>query len=113
MRGSVAGMVGRVEAIFIAPAEGMPVAESVLDCALRELREETGLEGVRPRVVAQASNLLDDERVWRSVFVAVDVPADREPRLCEPHRCATWGWFDPAHLPRPLFAPIAAVMQTA
>jgi MOSC domain-containing protein YiiM len=87
-------------------------AEGVLDCALRELREETSLEGRTPRVVAQASNRLDDAEHWCSVFIAVDVPQAEEPRISEPDRCVEWGWFDPLHLPRPLFAPVADLLRT-
>ncbi len=86
-------------------------AEGVLACAVRELREETALDGTAPRVVAQSANLLDDGLLWRSVFVAVDVPADREPVLSEPHKCATWGWFEPDRLPEPLFPPAASFLR--
>jgi MOSC domain-containing protein YiiM len=86
-------------------------AESIGDCALRELHEETDLVGVRPRVVAQSANWLDDGREWHSMFVAVDVPGSSEPQIREPEKCAGWGWFEPRELPEPLFTPVAAVLR--
>lgn len=93
------------------PGGVVPPAEGVLACALRELREETGLLGTSPRVVAQAARTLDDGQQWHSVFVAVDVPRDHEPELREPDRCREWGWFEPLRLPEPLFTPVAAVLR--
>jgi 8-oxo-dGTP diphosphatase len=84
--------------------------ESVIFTALRELREETGLNGRLPRVIAQAASRLDDGHHWQSVFVAVDVAADAEPVLVEPEKCDRWEWFDPDSLPEPLFAPVAAIL---
>jgi ADP-ribose pyrophosphatase YjhB (NUDIX family) len=90
---------------------GQPrVHEPVLATAVRELREETTMVGEAPRVIGQASNRLDDGANWRSVFVAVDVHADAEPRVAEPERCDSWGWFEPDELPQPLFAPVASIL---
>jgi len=87
-------------------------AETVLACAVRELREKTGLSGELPLVVSQASNCLEDGHEWQSVFVAVDVPPKTEPELREPEKCAEWSWFEPKSLPAPLFAPIASILRS-
>lgn len=101
----------RGDGTWSTPGGEVRPAESILDCALRELREETDLDGERPRVIAQSIDLLDDARPWQSIFVAVDVTAGDEPRLREPAKCKAWGWFDPTALPRPLFAPVAGVLE--
>lgn len=92
------------------PGGSVVRAETVLACALRELREETGLGGELPRVVSQAFKRLEDGCEWQSVFVAVDVPPEMEPELREPEKCAGWGWFEPKSLPKPLFAPVASLL---
>jgi MOSC domain-containing protein YiiM len=84
-------------------------AEGVLECALRELREETDMVGERPRVVAQSCDRLDDGHVWCSVFVAVDIRERLDPIVREPDACVRWGWFEPRHFPNPLFAPVGSI----
>lgn len=101
----------RGDGTWSTPGGAVAPGEGVLACAMRELREETGLVAERPRVVAQAANHLDDGREWRSVFVVVDVPGDPEPALREPDKCGAWGWFEPTSLPQPLFAPVAAIFS--
>ena len=101
----------RGDGTWSTPGGEVRPAESVLDCAIRELREETDLDGERPRVIAQSTDVLDDARRWQSVFVAVDVAGRGEPRLREPEKHTSWGWFDPTALPQPLFAPVAAVLE--
>jgi ADP-ribose pyrophosphatase YjhB (NUDIX family) len=93
------------------PGGAVRSAETVLACAVRELQEETGLEAVHPRVVAQSVDTLDDGSRWHSIFVSVDVQPGSEPRLLEPDKCQRWGWFAPGLLPQPLFAPVAMLMS--
>jgi MOSC domain-containing protein YiiM len=92
------------------PGGSVARAETVLACAVRELREETGLSGDLPRVVSQAFNRLEDGCEWQSVFVAVDIRPKVEPELREPEKCAGWGWFEPKSLPEPLFAPVRSIL---
>jgi len=94
------------------PGGSVAQAESVLACAVRELREKTGLSGESPRVISQACNCLEDEHEWQSVFVAVDVPPKTEAEIREPEKCAEWSWFEPKSLPEPLFAPVVSILRS-
>jgi ADP-ribose pyrophosphatase YjhB (NUDIX family) len=83
--------------------------ESPEQCALRELREETGLQGSGPRVVAETVDGFAASRwVFRTRFVEVD--AAGEPQAREPGKTRAWSWFDWSRLPRPLFQPLASLL---
>jgi ADP-ribose pyrophosphatase YjhB (NUDIX family) len=83
--------------------------ETTVDCALRELAEETGLEARAPRVVFEVVDGFPESRlVYRTRFVQVDVPAGR-PRVREPDKTEAWQWRPWSDLPAPLFAPIASL----
>ena len=90
---------------------GKPHAgETTHSCALRELREETGLVGVNPRPIGMTVDGFADSRdVFRTTFVRLDVGAD-EPVAREPEKTARWEWFDWHDLPQPLFSPVASLV---
>ncbi|HZO95787.1 MAG TPA: NUDIX domain-containing protein [Gaiellaceae bacterium] len=94
-----------------APPGGKPLAgEPLLECAARELREETGLVARRLRVVGETVDGFADSRlVYRTRFVAAE--AAGEPRLLEPDRAAGWEWHPWSRLPEPLFAPVASLAR--
>ena len=79
-------------------------------CALRELREETGLVGANPRPVGMTVDGFADSRaVFRTTFVRLDAGGD-EPVAREPEKTPRWHWFDWQELPQPLFAPVASLV---
>lgn len=83
--------------------------ESPLQCGLRELREETGLEARAARVVGESlDGFPESHLVFRTSFVEVDDTAG-EPRLMEPDKAAEWQWWPWAQLPSPLFAPVSSL----
>jgi ADP-ribose pyrophosphatase YjhB (NUDIX family) len=92
---------------------GAPLAgETVQDCALRELREETGLRGDRPRVIAETVDGFAESRlVYRSFFVEMGNAAG-EPVAGEPEKTQRWCWYDWDELPRPLFTPVSSLVAT-
>jgi ADP-ribose pyrophosphatase YjhB (NUDIX family) len=91
---------------------GKPLAgESPSACALRELREETSLEGGAARVVAESLDGFPESRaVFRTRFVAVE-NAVGEPRVLEPEKAAAWSWHGWHELPTPLFRPAASFVE--
>lgn len=92
---------------------GKPDAgESLEECALRELYEETGLVGHGPRLVAETFDefgVEDGGLTYRTHYVLV-ARAEGEPRVVEPAKCGGWGWYDWDELPSPLFLPIANLL---
>jgi 8-oxo-dGTP diphosphatase len=79
--------------------------ESFTECAKREVREETGMEIDNIRFVRLA-NL---KQYVPKHYVDIGLMADwksGEPQIMEPEKIEKWDWYDPKHLPRPLFATI-------
>lgn len=76
--------------------------ESFEDCARREVREECGIEIANVRF-----QFLSNVRTYAPKhYVHVGLIADwaaGEPQVLEPDRVESWGWYDPAELPEPLF----------
>jgi MOSC domain-containing protein YiiM len=85
--------------------------ESVETCAIRELREEAGIEVITPRVVAETEDDFPEGLRYRTLFVQGDWAAG-EPTVREPDKCAGWGWFSWDDPPQPLFLPVASLRTT-
>jgi ADP-ribose pyrophosphatase YjhB (NUDIX family) len=85
---------------------GRPNAgENAAATALRALAKETGLVGRSLGVLGSATADVGGS-TWRTTYVRVE--AAGEPVLSEPAKHSEWRWCDPADLPSPLFAPLAA-----
>lgn len=81
--------------------------------ALRELLEETGLQGKNPQIVGRTEVFNDElNQDLISIFVLVDIDENEQPKVLEPHRCEEWGWFYWNHLPYPLFQPLQALVSS-
>jgi mutator protein MutT len=86
--------------------------ESPLECGLRELREETGLQAYEGRVVGESlDGFPESHLVFRTSFVEVAETAG-EPEVLEPDKSAEWRWWSWSHLPSPLFAPVRSLTQS-
>ena len=84
--------------------------ESVIECAQREVSEETGLEikamrhlGFTDKTFAMAG------QKYMTLLVSSEYKSG-EVQTLEPEKCAEWRWFDTQQLPTPLFEPIRLFM---
>jgi mutator protein MutT len=100
------GAVG--EGTWAFPGGHLDAGESAEACGLRELREETGVEAVDPRVVAESEDEFPEGLRYRTLFVCVDWTSG-EPVVREPDKCGQWGWFAWDDPPQPLFLPVASL----
>jgi 8-oxo-dGTP diphosphatase len=90
------------------PGGHVEVSEDPLECAKRELREETGMELMECHRAGWFSH---DDAEQRYVTLYVVAKAAGEPSLCEPQKCERWQWFRREDLPAELFLPTAGFFQ--
>ena len=85
------------------PGGHLEYMESFAACAIRETREECGIEinNIRFQFLANVTDYAPKH------YVHIGLVCDwqsGEPQVLEPEKLESWDWYDPNHLPEPLFA---------
>ncbi len=86
------------------PGGHLEMGETPIECAKRELKEETGLMAVNLTFCGLTNDVFSDEKHYMTLFFFAK--ANGEPQTLEPEKCERWEWFNPKELPNPLFLPI-------
>jgi 8-oxo-dGTP diphosphatase len=111
--GVVVKRKGAVGAGQWAPPGGkMDFGETPLECAARELKEETGMELLQAEQTIVTNDIFK-ENDTHYITLFFEGMAKGEPQLCEPDKCEKWQWFNFDQLPQDLFLSFALFLEQA
>ncbi len=85
--------------------------ESIVECARREVLEETSLQIKQLRHLGFTDKPFEmNQQQYITLFVSAEYESG-EAKVLEPDKCESWQWFCPANLPNPLFLPITLFLE--
>lgn len=94
------------------PGGHLDFGESFEMCAIREVKEETGLVIDNPIFLAVTNDVfLEEKKHYISIFMQANYPKDQEVVNQEPHKTSRWEWFNVHSLPQQLFLPLQHFME--
>ena len=93
------------------PGGHLEFNESVEECAVREVREETGIEIKNLRLGPFTNDVFKKERKHYVTLFVIAEYASGKAKVMEPEKCEKWAWFEWNRLPEPLFLPIQNLLK--
>lgn len=91
------------------PGGHLEFNESMVDCAIREVKEETGIEIENVKFLR-----LMNAKMYQKHYADISFTADwkaGEALVLEPEKCEGWGWYNLDSLPSPLFETIQTTLE--
>ncbi len=95
---------------YASPGGHLEFGESIMECARRECREETGIKIKNVRFL-RLSNL---KQYTGKHYVDIGLAADwksGKPKVLEPEKAEGWDWYDLDKLPEPLFGTVKTFLE--
>jgi len=84
--------------------------ETFLECARREVREESGIEVLEVEPIALANVILPGSHYLTLGFLATIWHG--EPVISAPNEIVEWNWFSIGDFPEPMFKPSKEIIDT-
>ena len=91
------------EGTWTCPGGKMEFGEKIVECARREVQEETGIKINEVKLISITNDRFKDSQFITVGFLCEDF--NGEPKTMEPDEITEWGWFPLNELPKPLFFP--------
>ncbi|NLR91590.1 MULTISPECIES: nucleotide triphosphate diphosphatase NUDT15 [Flammeovirga] len=87
------------------PGGHLENGETFEEAAIKEVEEETGLHIEHPEVISVTNNLKTYKEFHTHYISVILLVKDfvGEPKIMEPDKCESWGWYTPTNLPLPHF----------
>jgi len=88
------------------PGGALDFGEKSIECALRELSEETGIrlnddaEKAQEPYFSMCESIIDENNHWVTIFHLFVVEYELEAKVMEPEKCEYWKWTCPYELYR-------------
>jgi 8-oxo-dGTP diphosphatase len=97
------------EGTWTMPGGKMHFGETFEECALREVREETG-------IILNDMNIIgvNNDKKGEKHFITIGLFSDNfsgEPKIMEPDEITEWRWFELDKLPEKIFFPSAKILE--
>ncbi len=93
------------------PGGHLEFGESIEECALREIEEETGITVTNLRKAGFTNDIFSEEsKHYVTLFMVADYK-EGEVTVREPDKCEKWEWFERGTFPEPLFLPIRNLIK--
>jgi 8-oxo-dGTP diphosphatase len=97
---------------FAPPGGHLEYGESLEECAIREMLEETGLSVTNPEFIGITNDFFAaEQKHYVSIFMRVQLPSGQIITNCEPHKTEEWCWFNVNELPPNLFLPLRQLVS--
>ena len=93
------------------PGGHLEYGEDPVECARREVMEETGLKLGEISFWCYTNDLYPEEERHYVTLVFLAEYSGGDPQTLEPHKCEGWGWYSWDRLPEPLMSPIARMVK--
>lgn len=96
---------GAHASFYSIPGGHLELGETFEDGAIREIKEETDLDIVNPKVISVTNGLktYKNEGLHYVSIALLATEFSGELKIMEPQKCEEWLWIDPHNLPKPHF----------